>query len=405
MAHEAGGVKVLVSHPGLQHSHQLAWALEETGHLAEFWSGVPVRDSRKVGVAKLNHWTSKLRQVPINSDKRRHAVLFPLLERYVISRIPDQWASDFSHRLDHLYDWWVARRVAALRPEVVVCYENAALRTFEAAKRIGAICILDAASVHYATQRQQLMSLGRANPKWVDAQKAREIELADAVLTCSRLAASTYAAAGVLEGKLDAVPLGADLYPEGVATEKRTSPTLRFVFVGALRVVKGVDVLLDIFEQMENEAIPAHLTLIGGVAEASLATRARSLTNVTLLPFVAHPAVFEEMARHDVLLLPSRFDSFGMVVPEAMVVGLPALVTDQVGAKCIIEQHPDAGWIVPFQREAIREKILDLIARPDQLRLASIAARHAARDYNWINYRKRVVMTLERIYTDKKRRV
>lgn len=323
--------------------------------------------------------------------------MFPLLQRHVIGRLPTWWANDLSHRLDHLYDWWVARGVAALRPDLVVCYENAAMRTFVAAKRVGAICVLDAASVHYTTQRKQLAALGRANPNWVDDQKRREIDLADAILTCSDLAASSYIAAGVSAAKVAAVPLGADLYT-GELPKRAASALVRFVFVGALRAVKGIDLLLDIFEQFQKDSVPAHLTLIGGVAEGDLATRARRLANVTLKSFIAHPAIFKEMAMHDVLLLPSRFDSFGMVVPESMSVGVPALVTDQVGAKCIIQQHPDAGWIVPCEREAFREKILDLIAHRDQLHVASAAARRAARDYQWSSYRQRVVATLEHVY-------
>lgn len=394
-------MRVLVTHPGLQHAHQLAWALEEAGQLAGFWSGVPVKDSQESPTALCKWLPLKLRAVPIAAQKRRHAVIFPLVQRHVLGRLPARWSSDLSHRLDHAYDRWIARWIAALRPEMVVCYENAALRTFEAAKRVGAICVLDAASVHYTTQRRQLAALGRANPEWVDDQKQREIDLADAILTCSELAALSYISAGVPSEKLAAVPLGADLYTSELP-EKSVSAVVRFVFVGSLRAVKGVDLLLDIFEQFQKDAVPAQLTLIGGIAEGNLATMATRLANLKLIPFISHPKVFEEMARHDVLLLPSRFDSFGMVVPEAMSVGVPAMVTDRVGAKCIIEQHPAAGWIVPCEREAIREKILDLIARRDQLAVASTAARSAAKDYQWSSYRQRVVETLEHVYRTKR---
>lgn len=390
-------MKVLITHSGLQHSYQLAWALEEAGHLAGFWSGVPVRDAQHSTQGLLRRLQPKLRVVPIAPFKRRHALLFPLIQRHVFGRLPSRWGNDLSHRLDHLYDWWVARRIVAFKPDVVVCYESAALRTFEAAKRVGAICVLDAASVHYAAQHKQMAALGCANSAWVDAYKQREIDLADAILTCSDLAASSYVAAGVPAEKMAAVPLGADLYTS-VLPERVASVVVRFVFVGALRVIKGIDLLLDIFEQFQKEAMPVELTLIGGIAEGDLGAKARGLANVTLKPFMLHPAVFEEMARHDVLLLPSRFDSFGMVVPEAMAVGVPVLVTDRVGAKCIIEQHPDAGWIVPCEREAIRKKMLDIVANRGQLVSAAAAARRAAQDYQWSSYRRRVVATLERIY-------
>ena len=41
----AGHGTVLVSHPGRQHSHQAAMALERAGMLAGYWAGVPSRVS------------------------------------------------------------------------------------------------------------------------------------------------------------------------------------------------------------------------------------------------------------------------------------------------------------------------------------------------------------------------
>jgi glycosyltransferase involved in cell wall biosynthesis len=110
------------------------------------------------------------------------------------------------------------------------------------------------------------------------------------------------------------------------------------------------------------------------------------------------PALFETMAQHDCLILPSRLDAFGMVVPEAMSVGVPAVVSDRVGAKCIIERHPRAGWIVPFETGAIREQILQLIKERQHLVMAGHAAKAAASDFSWEQYRSRVVWLLRAIH-------
>lgn len=391
-------MKVLVAHPGIQHSHQLAWALEEAGHLGAFWSGVPVRDSRVPPSRLAGSWyRPQLRKVPIPSYKRHHYVIFPLLRRLISSWLSPHMANAWSHRLDHLYDAWVARRIRTVKPDLVVCYENSALRTFRAAKAIGAVCVLDAASVHYKAGGEWIAQPGEANPSWVDLQKQQEIELADAILTCSNFAAATYRAAGVPAGKLYPMPLGTDLLSPP-PSPKSVDGQCRFVFVGSLMRRKSVDTLLDIFEEFHRNSVPATLTLIGGVSESDLAKRARRLPNVTYRSFIPQPELFEEMAKHDVLLLPSRFDSFGMVVPEAMAVGVPALVSDRVGAKCIIEAYPDSGWIVPCDAEAIRRQMLDLVEHRDRVATASVAAHRAAQDYSWASYRARVAKTIEEIF-------
>jgi glycosyltransferase involved in cell wall biosynthesis len=390
-------MRVLITHPGMQHAYQLAWALEEEGHLAAFWSGVPVVDSRHPKDGLWGLVGHRLRAVPIAAGKRRHAVIFPLLRKFLGARLFKRVANDWNHRLDRAYDAWAARRVHKLKPDLVVCYESAALHTFKAARAIGAVCVLDAASVHYQAGRAWLADTVKGNPAWVDVQKQQEIDLADAILTCSEFAAATYRAAGVPAEKISPVPLGT-VFPVIPLPAKGTDGRCRFVFVGSLRRLKGVDVLLDVFTELEREGVPAELSLIGDVAERDLADRAGKMPNVTHRPFMPQSRLFAEVARHDCMVLPSRFDSFGMVVPEAMSVGVPAIVSDRVGAKCIIEQHPDAGWILPCEKDALKAQILQVVASRESLDSAGRAAQRAARDYSWESYRHRVVQTLQGIY-------
>jgi glycosyltransferase involved in cell wall biosynthesis len=388
---------VLVTHSGLQHSHQLAMALEQAGHLEEFWSGVPVYDPREWQDSLAGILAGRLRRVEVPSRKRRHDVFFPLTQRLLSKTLPVRLAKIWTHRLDHLYDAWVSRRINNANPDVVVCYENSALRTFRAAKAVGAICILDAASVHYSAQREWFGEVGRRDPDWIERQKQQEVELADAILTCSEFAADTYRAAGVPDSKIYPVLLGADL-PSGVSRSRRAEATCRFVFVGSLTRLKAVDILLDVFEEFQQARVPATLTLIGGVSDGALAARAKRIPNTTCRPFLPQPGLFEEVAKYDVLVLPSRFESFGMVVPEAMAAGVPALVSDHVGAKCIIEKHPGSGWIVPCDTVAIREKMLELVNNRDRVASAAVIARRAAQDYSWAKYRERIVATIQSIY-------
>lgn len=397
-------MKVLVAHPGMQHAHQLAWALEEAGCLAGFWSGVPVVDSRNPRAGFWGAFGQGLRAIPVADDKRKHAVVFPLLRKLFGTRLFGSAGNALNHRLDRVYDVWVAQRISKIRPDMVVCYENSALHTFRAARAAGAVCVLDAASVHYRAGREWLAETGLVNPGWVDEQKQQEIELADAILTCSELAAGTYQMAGVPAEKLYPIPLGTML-PAIPLPRKAVDGRCCFVFAGSLRRLKGVDILLDVFDELAREAVPVALELIGGVAEPDLALRAKELPNVTLRPFMPQAELFREVARHDCLILPSRFDSFGMVVAEAMAMGVPAIVSDRVGARCIIEKHPEAGWIVPGNRDALKAKIIELVANRGMLDKASVAAREAAKDYSWESYRSRVVETLEHIYARHKTRL
>jgi len=268
-----------------------------------------------------------------------------------------------------------------------------------AAKKIGALCVLDAASVHYSSAARWLSDVDQVDPDWINRRKQREIDLADAILTCSEFAADTYAAAGISREKIHVLPLGTTL-PDLICQrdQARTMDDVNFVFVGTAMMRKGIDWLIDIFERFQQEGIHARLTLIGSVSDSLLSWRIGSLENVSSIPFVPQTQLFELVAKQDCLILPSRFDSFGMVVPEAMAVGVPALVSDRVGAKRIIEEYPGSGWIVPADPVSIREQILTLIRNPELLANARHDARMAAQDYTWEAYRARVVREIEAIY-------
>ena len=388
-------MRVLVAHPGLQHAHELAKALHGAGALEQFWSGVPLTEftgSSRAANARVPRWPT-----PIPGQYRRHFPVFPALRRLALNGLPATLSNVACHQLDHAFDRWTSHRIGRTTADMVVCYENAALKTFEAAKRRGMICVLDAASIHHRAASGAFGAGLAANPQWVNRQKDQEIALADAVLTCSPFAAATYLANGVPEHKIYPCHLGTDL-----SAEQRLRPvrglSSRFLFVGNLLPLKGVDILLDVFDALHRDGVSAHLSLVGGGGDAALMARARSMPNVGVQSFVRKPALFDLMAQHDYLVLPSRFDSFGMVVPEAMSVGVPVIVSDRVGAKMIIEQHPSAGWIVPLEREALQARIRTLIDNPGWLKPASAAALVAAQDYSWPAYRSRVVEVLHGIH-------
>jgi glycosyltransferase involved in cell wall biosynthesis len=101
-----------------------------------------------------------------------------------------------------------------------------------------------------------------------------------------------------------------------------------------------------------------------------------------------------ELARRlraaDCLVLPSRNESFGMVVPEALAAGLPAIVSDRVGAAELISEGR-TGWVVPAGDAAALAARMLLCARDRAaLRRMRPACREAAAALDWRAYRERL---------------
>jgi glycosyltransferase involved in cell wall biosynthesis len=87
-----------------------------------------------------------------------------------------------------------------------------------------------------------------------------------------------------------------------------------------------------------------------GPLRESLEAEARSLgieNHVRFLGFVNQSALPEVYTASDLLVLPSEFEAWGLVVNEAMVCGVPAVVSDQVGARLDLIAPGTTGEIFP----------------------------------------------------------
>ncbi|WP_420997513.1 glycosyltransferase family 4 protein [Cupriavidus sp. 30B13] len=386
-------MKALVTHPGLQHSHQMAQALYERGMLKQYWSGVPVRAPGEIPPWWLPPgYRARLREVSIPRALRCHPVFFAGVLKLGLNRYVGRSSSAYAHRIFHLFDQWAAARVEAVRPDVVVAYENSALRTFEAARRVGARCVLEAPAVHHQAAARMVPVTDRAYLAQINAQKDAEIALADLIITCSDFAAQTYAEAGVPCARLRPILLGATL-PDNVVRH-RAADNVRFVFAGALRVGKGVDLLLDAFARLHERLPQTELVLAGALVEAALGTRLAGMPGVTHVGALPQAALFQVFADADCFVLPSRFDSFGMVVAEALACGTPVLLSERVGAKEIIDEFPQAGWVVPLDAEALYQRMLALSADRAGLARARGPARVAGQKYTWARYRQAAADTV-----------
>jgi len=121
----------------------------------------------------------------------------------------------------------------------------------------------------------------------------------------------------------NAVPRG-----EPSTTRHRPHDPLRFLFVGQLIERKGITELLDAFSQLPE----GELHIAGDGPLQPLVNRAVQTGRVTYHGQIDRPALQRLYADADVLVLPSRYEVWGLVINEALEHGLPVIATEAVGA-------------------------------------------------------------------------
>jgi glycosyltransferase involved in cell wall biosynthesis len=176
------------------------------------------------------------------------------------------------------------------------------------------------------------------------------------------------------------------LIPHGVARlaapriRRPAGSPLRVLFVGRIdEQAKGVSWLPAIYRDL---GAPAALTIAGDGADLpKLRRQLARLDHVRFLGGVAPDAARRLFAAHDVLLMPSRFEGFGMVLAEAMSAGCVPVASRIAGVTDAIVTHGRDGLLFPVGRTREASAAIDgLAADPSRLRAMSRCAAMGVRD-------------------------
>jgi len=190
---------------------------------------------------------------------------------------------------------------------------------------------------------QRRSFLGRVARRW----RLRDLVSSNAPVWCiGSWAEAAYRAEFGHERAVSNLPYFSDL---GRFKTQRAKGGRRLLFSGSLIQRKGVDLLLRAFLQLADVFPDITLSLAGsGPMEAHLRQEASPLGGRVLftgfVPWDQLPALYAE---HDLLAVPSRYDGWGMVVPEGLASGMPVICSDQVGAGHDLVKPGINGWICP----------------------------------------------------------
>jgi glycosyltransferase involved in cell wall biosynthesis len=394
--------RILIAHPGRQHSHQAALALLESGLLGCYATGIPVSQIQLSAPWRgLVRRYSSHEEIAVPPHLTRLNMLAPVVNR-LTRFLPEFTAQPIFYETLGIFDRWVAGLIARNHFDGVIAYENSALHTFRAARKSGAKCILDAASLHRteADSRYKTM-LPNAYQMRMNRLKDLEVELADCIFTTSELAAQSYLLNIGRDRCVKTITLGVDVdrftpNPDGDCN-KTPRQEFTFVFVGTATVRKGFDCLLESIDRLVSEGLRFRILVAGTIDRSLLNGRKRLLQRIDQLGMVSHNELPSLLRSAHCLILPSRLDAFGMVVPEAMACGIPVIVSDMVGAKQIVEEGRN-GFVVPAENvEALVHRMRWCIQNMYSLKKMSGAARATAECLGWASYRHRLTTAVREV--------
>jgi len=166
------------------------------------------------------------------------------------------------------------------------------------------------------------------------------------------------------------------------------------LYLGRLEPEKGLFYLLEAFKRLKQR-IDSICLLIAG--DGSLAKwveqQASSETSIYYMGRLVGERVWEAYAISDIFVLPSHFDSWGLVVNEAMASGLPVIVTDRVGCVDDLVENKRTGLIVPAEApEELLDAMETLVTNANARQYMGAEARQVIAEWTLENAAKATVL-------------
>ena len=172
---------------------------------------------------------------------------------------------------------------------------------------------------------------------------------------------------------------------------------INVVLLGRISTEKGFDRIIKmayrtLCRQFEN----VHFYLIGGGealdAFQKTVNKGNLQDRITLLGSKANP--FPYLKQADLLVLPSRYESFGLVIMEAMLLGVPVITTDTTGGRYATHNGKYACCIENTD-EALLAALEQFFADPKSYSYPRAEAQEWVRQHDVSKFEERLLSLLE----------
>jgi D-inositol-3-phosphate glycosyltransferase len=168
------------------------------------------------------------------------------------------------------------------------------------------------------------------------------------------------------------------------------------LYVGRIEPLKGIDTLIKALALMRQNGVYVCLSVIGGEMENGAEdvnaemTRLKSMREeagvndlVTFLGQRSQDTLPYYYSAAEAVVVPSFYESFGMVALEAMACGRP-VVASQVGGLAFLVQDGITGFTVPVDDpQALAERLTELIQDAKLRQKMGAQAAAIAHDFGW----------------------
>lgn len=254
----------------------------------------------------------------------------------------------------------------------------------------------------------------RRNPV-IDQQVRSYFPEAQMLSAISESVADEYRALGVAETQICAIPNGVDLtrFESGSGVEPK-SDNFVFLSVGRNHPKKNYNALIQAAARLHKKTDePFEVVIVGrGVEELQALVDAeqapvrliselgREQTQTGQVPAMPGQSLINLYKAADAFVFPSKMETFGIAIVEAMAAGLPVIVGDAPGCRDVAQNGESGMMCIPGDADDIAARMLEMMS-DEQLR-SSYAQKSLTRaqDFSWDSVVEKYLSEYETLRTE-----
>ncbi len=399
-------MKGIIANPGVApYVQESVKAYQEANYLSAFYTTFISNGKGLVNkIISLMPGAAKRRNfVALQHQYLKENPLPEILRIFATKYLKPQTADKIWEWAELKFDKWVAAQLNK-KIDFIHVYEHAALASLKKSKALGITSFYEQPSQHHTffndivqsqwqnhpnlkTDDQMLLSNHKSHRR--NKRRDEELACADYVICNSVFTKRTLLKAGIADEKIIVIPYG---FPDVVKTAmpiKNNPEKLVFLYAGNLSLRKGIHILINAWKTLPN-ANNHELWLIGSKQLPGFVFE-NMPHSIKIKENMPHQDLLNLMRQADAFILPTLADGFGMVISEAMAIGLPVICTQNSGGTEIITHLQNGLIITAGDEQAIIESINWCIKNPNQLNEIGKSALKTAEEYPWSAYRKRLI--------------
>lgn len=401
--------RVIVAHPGKQHSYQTIKALNREGINLTYITTV---------YDKPTSFTGRLKGLFLKGDnlKRANSRVCPWIDDNRVIQFCELSAlvTLLLLRIDKskkIYRVWndmvfsrfgkkVAQYAVNADADLVIMFDANAKPCFEYLSR-KAPSIIKVLDVSIATRPYQkavyeenikltgLKGLKSEqiflwNEKRQDYYK-KEIGYSDYFMCPSEFVKKSLNYCGAKDNQIMHVPYGVQVERFAYTPRKSGNGPLKMVMAGQVNYRKGFHHMINVLKKFKSEEVKLILFGADNCGDPFFEEN-KHLDNIEYRGFVTQDKIIEEYKQSDIYVFPSLCEGLSLSVLEAMSCGLPVLLSDHSGANDVVIEKENGLVFTAGNDKAFESCIRWFINNRERLPYMGEQARKTAITYSWDSY-------------------